>query len=274
MAEIISVIMNKGGVGKTSMVTNISGALSIEKDDKVLIVDTDGQGNAAITFKYDPSDFENTIYDVLIGEKNIEDVIIRINENIDLVPANEDMNFLDFEILTNLQKYSNTSDIFKLLKEALAPLHDKYDYIIIDSPPSMGLVTNNVLVASDKVLLPFIPEVYNVKGLIRIIKAINEVKSKQNPSLNILGVVGMMIDNRTTLHGAYLQNAEIFCKTAGIKLFRTTVPRSIVFANANAYDNMPAVYRDRRNKATKAYFELLEEMLSGTSKERPVESVR
>ena len=263
MAEIISVIMNKGGVGKTTLATNLSGALDIKKNAKILIVDTDGQGNAAITFRFDPSKFENTIYDVLMGNEHIENVIVNINENIDLVPANEDMNFFEYDILSRINNFSNHSQAFHLLKEALKPVQDKYDYIIIDSPPSMGLVTKNVLVAADSVLLPFIPEVYNVKGLIRIVSAINEVKETENKGLEILGVIGMMIDIRTNLHALFIENANVFCDTAGIPMFRTFIPRSIVFANANALDKLPAVYRDRKNKATKAYFELMEEILNG-----------
>lgn len=257
MAEILTVSMNKGGVGKTTLATNLAGAISkIKKDKKILIIDTDGQGNSAISFGYNPSDFEDSIYDVFMGTKSIDDVTVKIDENVYLVPANDDMSFLEFEILPKIKEYEKP---FYLLKDAVDKIRDKYDYIILDTPPAMGLVMFNSLVASDKVILPFLPEAYNVKGLIRVVDAINNFKTAHNPSLQIAGVVGMMIDKRTNLHGLLLRNAKDYCKKNGVHFYKTTIPRSIIFANAVTYDEKPATW-ERRGKAVEAYIKLAKEV--------------
>ncbi|PGK52463.1 chromosome partitioning protein ParA [Priestia megaterium] len=272
MAQIISVVMNKGGVAKTTLVTNLAGALGIEKNAKVLIVDTDGQGNSTATFGFDPDDFEDTIYDAFTGKRTIEEVTVKVNDNIDLVPANEDMNFLDFDILTNLNEYPN---YFTLLKEALRLVDDKYDYIVIDSPPSMGLVTSNVIVSSDDILLPYIPEPYGAMGLLRVIKAIMKFKDELNPKLNIQGVVGMMVDKRTIVHANFLEQARLYCKQAGVKVMRTTIPKSTVFPKAVAYEHKPAVYNTSKGKkhAAASYYDLMEEILNGKTEPRLHETI-
>jgi len=261
LAEVYAISMNKGGVGKTSLVTNLAGAITTQmKKKKVLIIDTDGQGNTSIAFgKKDPNnDFEYTVYDVLMGEKKAEDVVWKATKDIHIIPANKDMNFLEFDILPNLQQYG---DPFKLLSEATADLLSHYDYVFIDTPPSMGLVAGNVLAMADKVIIPFAPETFGVNGLINVIEGVNEFKQKQNPRLEIAGVVGMMVDSRTWLHDVLLKDARQYCFENGVKMCETVIPRATRFANATAEDGVPATLTKlKKNDVVQSYFELLKEM--------------
>lgn len=258
MSNVYCICMNKGGVGKTTLTTNMAGVLA-SKNKKVLIIDTDGQGNSAISFGYKPSKFEHSIYDVFIGEKSIDDVKVQVDGFVDLVPANEDMNFLEFDVLPKIKEYSRP---FHLLKKEVDKVKDDYDYVLIDTPPSMGLVLFNVLVASNNIMLPFVPEQYNVEGLTRVVDAIRKFKDTHNPELNISGVAGMMIDKRTILHSSMLDKARDYCERNNVHFFQTTIPRSIVFANANAYEIMPAVW-NRKGKAIQAYHDLVGELING-----------
>lgn len=258
MAVIYTVSTNKGGVGKTSLVTNLVGALSRQLKKKVLIVDTDGQGNSSLAFGINPNELDKTIYDVMLGNVETKDAIINISPNIDLLPANDEMNFLDFDILGNIKQYQQP---FHLLRNALEAIRGAYDYIFIDTPPAMSLVAGNVLVASDKVIIPFVPETFAVKGLIRIIEAINEFKSKDNPNLEVEGVVGMMVQNGTVLHSQMLQQARRYCLENDITMYETVIPKSIRFANSTAYEGKPATLTDYNNDIVKAYYELLKEWM-------------
>ncbi|AQX56541.1 chromosome partitioning protein ParA [Priestia flexa] len=251
--------MNKGGVGKTSLVTNLAGAITKQMKKKVLIIDTDGQGNSSIAFGFkQPNDFEYTIYDVLMGEKNAKDVIIEVSPHLHILPSNKDMNFLEFDILPNLHQYGEP---FKLLTRHVVGIQDQYDYIFIDTPPSMGLVAGNVLAIADKVIIPFAPETFGVNGLINVIEGVSDFKKKENPSLEIAGVVGMMLDSRTSLHGELIKQARQYCFEHDINMCDTVIPKSIRFANATAYDGKPATWSDSNNPIVKAYYELLEEVL-------------
>jgi chromosome partitioning protein len=264
MAEVYSISMNKGGVGKTSLVTNLSGALS-RKDKKILIIDTDGQGNTSMAFGLKPHEFEDTIYDVLVGNSNIQDVIVTVEENIHIAPANNDMNFLEFDILPHIKEYSEP---FRLLKNAVDSVRDRYDYIFIDTPPSMGLVAGNVLATADKVIIPFVPEMFAVSGLVRVVEAIEDFKNRENPDLKVAGIVGMMVDNRTTLHSEMLQQARRYCLENEINMYETVIPKSIRFANSTAYDGKPATLTDFNNHIVSAYYELMKELIEyGKTKE-------
>src|SRR5699024_9179240 len=148
------------------LTTNLSSAINKEYGKRTLIIDTDGQGNSSISFGLNPSDFENTTYDLLMGKVSIEDCIVNVGKDIDLVTANDDMNFLEFDILPNYKEYGRP---FHLLHDSLTIIKDNYDYIFIDTPPSLGLVAGNVLIASDKVIIPFVPEMFSVRGLIKVI---------------------------------------------------------------------------------------------------------
>lgn len=256
MTKVISITINKGGVGKTSLVSNLVGALTKKYNKKVLIIDSDGQGNLGISFGLQPETIQNTIYDVFVGKSTIEECICEINDNLDIVPANTDMSFIEFDILPNLHKYKKP---FHILKDALNELNESYDYIFIDTPPAMGLIVGNVLTASSDVLIPYVPEMFAVNGLIRINNAIKDFAESYNNDLNVIGVVGMMIDSRTTLHQNMLQQARAYCHENNIHMFDTVIPRSIRFASSNLHGK-PAVWKDS-NHLIDSYFELLDELI-------------
>ena len=209
------------------------------KNKKVLIVDMDAQGSSIETFNIDPDNLEHTIYDVLIGEKKVEDVLVKLDKNLDILPSNYNMNFLEFDILPETEKYPFPA-FFKLLEKALETIKDDYDYILIDTPPSMGLVQMNVLTIADKVIIPIVPETYAMKGLPRIIKGINEFKKVHNPKLEIAGVVFTMVDYRTALHSDYAQKIKAYCKEFDIHYFESEIKKSIRFADAIASEGKPA----------------------------------
>lgn len=259
MGIVYAISANKGGVGKTSLVTNLGAAL-VKKNPRlrVLIVDTDAQGNASLAFGKSPDSFELTIFDVLTEGVAIDDVKVNLMERLDLVPANGDMDFLDFDVLTNQERFKQP---FHLLKGPLDAIRDQYDYILIDTPPSMGLVAGNVLVAADQVIVPFAPETFAVSGIVRVIKAIHEFKEKLNPDLTIDGLVGMLVDTRTVLHSEMLAQARIYCVENGLHIYQTIIPRTVRFAAATAYEGKPAVLSDSSNPLVATYFELMQEVL-------------
>ena len=262
MGKIIAVSTNKGGSGKTSLVTNLAGVLGLKKK-KVLIIDTDGQGNTSMAFGLNPSDMNPTIYDVLMGKIKPEEAILNVGYKVDLLPSNSDMDFFDIEVLTNVERVKNP---FYLLKNALGNIADSYDYIFIDTPPSLGLVAGNVLTYADTVIIPFPPELFAVRGLVRLVDTVNDFKEGYNPGLTIKGVVGMMVDSRTSLHNEMLVQAMAYCGSQDIKMYDTFIPKSIKFASATAYSGKPAVWVDKKNPLVNSYTKLLNEIIKGDAK--------
>ncbi|RFB09317.1 ParA family protein [Bacillus sp. HNG] len=262
MGHVWAVSTNKGGVLKTSITTNLGGILA-EKGYKVLIIDTDNQGNVALTFGKNPDLFENTVYDVLMGLA-AEAAIINVYSDskskglIDLLPSNDDMAFLEFDVLTQQEMYK---DPFHLLGQAVSHLKNKYDYILIDSPPNLGLTAGNVLSFADNVLIPFQPENYSMRSLVKILQAISNFKNEHNSNLNVLGVVATLVDTRTTLHAQVLQECRKYCLENNISMFETVIPRSVRFASSVAYESLPATLSsDKNNKVVLSYHELLDEI--------------
>lgn len=255
MTQIISIQNNKGGLGKTTLVTNLAGVLS--KKYKVLIIDTDGQGNVALTFGVNPDELEYSLYDVLLDGATPQQAVIT-QEGVDILPSNSTMDFFDMEVLSNRDKFKEP---FYILREKLYQFSQQYDYVLIDSPPTLGLIAGNILSFTDKVLIPFQAELYAVRGLIRLIRTIESFKEHHNSDLDILGVVGMMVDSRTNLHREMLLQAKEYADRNGITFFETPIPRSIRFASSVAYENKPATLSDENNPIIQAYYELTEEIL-------------
>jgi chromosome partitioning protein len=258
MCKVYAVSINKGGVGKTSLVTNLSAALVRGYKKKVLIIDTDGQGNTSMAFGLDPESYEYTVYDVLVKGTPATNAIVEINDHLHILPANSEMNFIDFDVLTNMGKYPQP---FGLLRDTINNLKSSYDYIFIDTPPSLSLVAGNVLSVADRVIIPFVPETFAVNGLIRVLEVIEDFKNKENPNLQIAGIVGMMADLRTSLHSGMLQEARKYCLANGLHMFETIIPKSIRFANSTAYEGKPATWTDYNNTIVAAYYELLKEVI-------------
>jgi chromosome partitioning protein len=266
MATIYSIVMNKGGVGKTTFTANFAGVLSEEKDSRVLIIDSDGQANSAYTFGIDTSNYQNTIYDVYMGKCTIKDVTVNVRKNIDIALANKDMNLIEFDIYNLLEarvKEDGKSE-YTILKDALKEVVDEYDYIIIDTPPSLGFVTRNGLIACDEVIIPFQPTHFAGKGLVSMINEIDEFKLEQGISIKIAGIVGMMLEKKTIVHSTIYQTAKDYCASRKIPFMKRSIPKSTVYEKAITFDNLPATLVTTRKKASKAvkpFFEIVDEIL-------------
>lgn len=259
MAEIIAVSSNKGGVLKTSLCTNLAGVLA-DKGHKVLIIDTDNQGNSAVSFGLNPDNFDMTLYDVLVDGVKPDEAIIKVHQNIDLLPSNDDMSFLEFDVLSNLSKYPKP---YYLLRDAFKKYDlKKYDYILLDSPPNIGLATGNCLVFADKVLIPFQPEAYSMRSLVKILQAIKNFKNEHNAKLEVLGVIGTLVDSRTVLHSQILSECRKFCFKNDIKMFDEVITKSVRFANSVAYEKLPATLTDKKHPVVKNYYELYKEVFT------------
>lgn len=260
MGRVLSFVVNKGGVGKTSLVTNLAAALHIKQPDKrVLIIDADAQGNCAMAFNRDPDEIANTLYDCMVNDLSPKEAIIELKENLFLLPSNDDMNYFELDVLPNLEGRLP----FGFLEKVIDQINDEFDYIFIDSPPDLKMVALNIIKVSDYIYVPFKPEVFSVKGLIRVIYKIHEVKEKIGAQSVIGGVIGMMI-RRTKLHSNLMLQADAFCLKNHIPLFKTRIPETIRYADATALFGMPEVMADPKSPYSKLYFDLLEEILNAS----------
>lgn len=255
MAHIVSVVNQKGGVGKTTTTMNLAAFLS-DFGKKVLIVDLDPQGNASSGLGLTPAELEGT-YEVLAGEKKPEEVIVGTShDNLFVMPANANLAGSQVELVNEFNRE-------RKLQQALAALKDSYDYILVDNPPSLGLLTINGLVASDSVLVPVQAEYYALEGLGQLLQTVNLVKDNIKPELEVMGAVITMFDPRTNLANQVLQ--ELYKHFPG-KIFRSVIPRSIRLAEAPSYGKS-IIHYDPYSKAAKAYERLAREFLEREQRE-------
>ena len=253
--KIISVINQKGGVGKTTTVINLAAGLSM-KGKKVLVIDLDPQGNATTGLGLSNNSNSNTtIYNVLNGNMNISEVIQPTEfENLDLVTSNVDLSGLEVETAGDSRR------AFKLKDELALILKDSsvsYDYILIDCPPSLSLLTIMALVASDALVVPLQTEFFALEGLTQLIKTIDRIKSNLNPSLEIRGILLTMFDKRNKLSGQVETEARNYFKD---KVYLTAVPRNVRLSEAPSH-GIPVLLYDKICPGSKAYFEFTEEFL-------------
>jgi chromosome partitioning protein len=259
---IYATLMNKGGVGKTTLITNLASAMAQkEPDKKILIIDADGQGNSSISFSINPNSLDRTLYDCWMNDVHPKDVIFNAHKNIDLLPSNRAMNKLDFEILPRAHEYEN---LFGFLQETIEQLPEGYDDIFIDSPPHLALVAGNVTMVADEVIIPYVPESFAVAGLMETIETITEFRENLDANLHINGVVGMKIESNTNLHKSLLLQADIYCKKNDINMMKTVIPKSIRFADATAAFGIPFVLANKNHPMSKYYFSLMDEMVQNT----------
>lgn len=249
MGKIISIINQKGGVGKTTTAVNLSAYLA-DKGYKVLLIDTDSQGNATSGLSKKVK-FRSDLYEVLLNDEIIENAIVRTDvRKLFLLPASIDLAGAEIEMVSLPRREF-------LLKEKLQSIKDDYDFILMDCPPSLGLMTLNTLVASEFVLIPIQAEFYALEGLSQLVKTIKSVTRRLNPSLDILGILLTMFDGRTNLS---IQVAEEVKRYFGTKLFKTVIPRSIKLSEAPGFGESVLTYAPK-SKGAEAYKKLCREVI-------------
>ncbi|MFA6736516.1 MAG: AAA family ATPase [Saccharofermentanales bacterium] len=255
MGLILSVVNQKGGVGKTTTSVNVSAYLA-KMGKKTLLIDADPQGNATSGIGMEKNDLERTIYDVVINGEDINDVIISANrKNLFICPANIDLAGAEIEMVNLFSRET-------VLKKAFQKIKDDYDFVIIDCPPSLGLLTVNALTASDGVVVPIQAEYYALEGLSQLLNTINKVKKHLNPSLEIFGVVVTMFDSRTQLAN---QVASEVRQYFGEKLFKSIIPRNVRLSEAPSHGLSISEY-DKRSKGADAYEYLSKEIIKRSRK--------
>lgn len=261
MGKIIAIIQNKGGVGKTSVTCNLAGALSLKHPDKkVLIVDTDAQGNQAFSFGIDPKSLKNTIYDVLVSGLPPQRAIIQLSKNLHLLPSNDDMNYYELDTLPSI-KQKDINEYFLSLKKVIDPIKNYYDYIFIDSPPELKIIALNIMMAADEIYIPFEPDAYNAQGLIQLLEKIEIYKKEYHSSPKVKGVIPMKVRPNTLLHRGVSVQVEAYCQMKGIKVTDTQIPASIKYPQFIAAARMPITLADPKGKHSQYYHDLLKEVL-------------
>lgn len=250
MGKAIAIANQKGGVGKTTTSINLSAVLAA-KDKNVLVIDTDPQGNTTSGFGVDKNNLDNTIYELFLGECSIQECIIKnVMDKVSLIPSNVNLAATEIELIGVDKKEF-------ILRNEVDWIKDQYDYIIIDCPPSLNMLTINSMTTADSVLVPIQCEYYALEGLSQLIHTVNLVKERLNPDLDMEGIVFTMYDSRTNLSMQVVENVKSHLNQ---NIYNTVIPRNIRLAEAPSY-GLPINKYDPKSAGAEAYMMLAEEII-------------
>ena len=256
MGKIIAIANQKGGVGKTTTTVNLAACLA-RAGKKVLLVDIDPQGNSTSGLGIDKRRVEKTVYDCLINEELMENVSISTEyENLSVCPSNLDLSGAEIELISVMGRETR-------LKDSLVNAREEYDFILIDTPPSLGLITINTMTAADSVIIPIQCEFYALEGVSQLVETVKRIKKALNPNLYIQGIVMTMFDARTNLSMQVVDEVKRFFPG---KVYSTIIPRNVRVSEAPGFGK-PVIYYDESSKGAEAYTELAAELIESILQE-------
>jgi chromosome partitioning protein len=257
MIRTIAIANQKGGVGKTTTAVNLAASLAALKR-RVLLIDVDPQGNATMGCGINKNAVEKSVYSVLLGEAGLLESREMAQGGFDVIPANRELAGAEIEMVNMPDRETKLKDAIHTLKAAIEAVADQYDYILIDCPPTLNLLTLNALCAADSVLIPMQCEYYALEGLSDLVQTLRKMQQHLNPTLQIEGLLRTMYDNRMSLSQQVAAQLE---QHFGDKLFKTIIPRNVRLAEAPSH-GMPVLLLDKASKGAKAYMELAEELVA------------
>ncbi|SEH22896.1 chromosome partitioning protein [Selenomonas sp. KH1T6] len=250
VAKIIAIANQKGGVGKTTTAVDLAACLAAKKK-KTMLVDCDPQGNASSGLGIDKSALEKTIYHVLMGGVDAKDALVKTEFKVDVLPANINLAGAEVELVAAISRETR-------LKKALDAVREDYDYIILDCPPSLGLLTLNALAAADSVLMPIQCEFYALEGVVQLLNTIGLVKNNLNANLEVEGVLMTMYDSRTRLSEQVVAEVR---ENFGDKMYKTIIPRTVRLSEAPSY-GQPIIAYDKKSRGSEVYMDLAKEVIA------------
>lgn len=254
MGKVIAIINQKGGVGKTTTSVNLASCLGY-KDKKVLLIDCDAQGNSTSGLGIEKSDYSLSIYDCFVNSEKTREAIIETRfKNLSLIPSSSDLSGAEIELA-----YEEKREFF--LKRIIEQLKNQYDFVILDAPPALGMITINIMTAADSVLIPIQCEYYALEGLSQLMSSIRTIKKHLNPKIEIEGVLATMYDGRTNLSIQVLEEVKKYFPD---KVYKTIIPRNVRLSEAPSFGE-PIIKYDITSKGAEAYLNLAKEIIKNNS---------